>query len=183
MHLDDMKAAQRAIVAEGALGCALGILLALAHLWVWPVGVLGFVLIVLRAGQLRTAGRGFDRVQLFSALCVGCKLVYMALTGTNAAVVPHMALSVCQTLLIYALWQAFGHLCADGNGIGRAALCASLLYAAVTIAGNVLGFAGDLLPGLYLAVHSMALGFEALAAVLMAVCLFVKRRKCKENTI
>ena len=85
---------------------------------------------------------------------------------------------------MYALWQAFGRMCADGNGIGRAALCASMLCAALTIASNVLalGVVGGIQTVIYVAAQTMALGFEALAAVLLAAFLFVKRRKIKEDT-
>ncbi|MGM9613206.1 MAG: hypothetical protein ACI3XZ_06825 [Butyricicoccus sp.] len=185
MHIDDMKAPQRSQTADIARNCAVGMVLALVHHWVWLLGVLGFVLITLSAGKLSQSQPGFDRVQRFAGLCAGCKLVQMALSGMEIAVLAaSVLLPVFETLLVYALWQAFGRMCADGNGIGRAALCAAMLCAALTIASNVLalGAAGGLQTVVYVSAQAMALGFDALAAVLLAAFLFVKRRKIKEDT-
>lgn len=185
MHIDDMKAPQRLLTADIARNCAIGMVLALTHHWVWLLGVLGFVLITISAGKLSESQPGFDRVQRFAGLCAGCKLVQMALSGIEIAVLLcTVLLPVFETLLVYALWQAFGRMCADGNGIGRAALCASMLCAALTIASNVLalGVVGGIQTVIYVAAQTMALGFEALAAVLLAAFLFVKRRKIKEDT-
>lgn len=185
MHIDDMKAPQRAQAGESALYCAAGALLALAHHRMWLVGILGFVLIAMAAGRLRGSQPGFDRVQLLASLCAACKLVCMALSGIAPAVwLAGMLLPALGTLLVYALWQAFGRMCAPGNATGRAALCAQLLCAALTIASGLLalGVLGGLQATVYAAAQAMALGFEILAAVLLAAFLLVKRRKLKEDT-
>lgn len=96
-----------------------------------------------------------------------------------------LLLPVLEILLVYALWQAFGRMCADGNRIGRAALCAMLLCAALTAASNVLalGIVGGIQIEIYAAAQTMAFGFEALAVLLLAAFLIVKRQKLKEDTV
>lgn len=186
MHIDDMKAPQRAQLIEAAGHCIIGVVLALLHRWVWMLGILGFVLVTLSAGRLAAAQPGFGRVQRLAALCAGCKLVTMAMQGIEIAVwLGTLLLPVLEALLIYALWQAFGRMCADGNRIGRAALCAGMLCAALTAASNVLalGVVGGIQIEIYAAAQTMAFGFEALAALLLAAFLIVKRRKFKEDTV
>lgn len=186
MHIDDMKAPQRTQVAQTAGHCAIGALLALTHRWVWMTGILGFVLVTISAGRLAGKQPGFDRVQRLAALCAGCKLVTMAMQGIDLAVwIGTLLLPVLEILLVYALWQAFGRMCADGNRIGRAALCAMLLCAALTAASNVLalGIVGGIQIEIYAAAQTMAFGFEALAVLLLAAFLIVKRQKLKEDTV
>lgn len=181
MHIDDMAAEQRGTIAGAALDTAIGVALAALHPLHWLIGVLGFVLIAIVAARLRPIRKGFEEAQLCASLCAGCKVACMALDGTMVRLLFLMALPVLETLLVYALWQGFGRMCAEGNRIGRAALCAELLCAALAIAGTVLGLMGRLLPALSLTAHRMSLGFEALAAVLLAVFLLRKRQKIKED--
>ena len=97
-----------------------------------------------------------------------------------------LLLPVLEILLVYALWQAFGRMCADGNRIGRAALCAMLLCAALTAASNVLalGIVGGIQIEIYAAAQTMAFGFRRSPAVLLlAAFLIVKRQKLKEDTV
>lgn len=182
MHIDDMNAGQRKLAADAARGSAIGGLMAALHPVHWIIGVLGFVLIAIRANQMRALRPGFDRVQRYASLCAACKVVYMALRGTTAAVAVWMALPVLETLLAYALWQAFGRMCADGNKTGRSAICAALLCAGLTVACTGMGHLGLLLPVVYLTAHNMSLGFQTLAAILLAAFLLIKRRKLKEDT-
>lgn len=76
----------------------------------------------------------------------------------------------------------FGRMCADGNKTGRSALCAALLCAGLTVACTGMGHLGLLLPVVYLTAHNMSLGFQTLAAILLAAFLLIKRRKLKEDT-
>lgn len=184
MHIDDMDAEQRGQVATAARCMALGSILTILHPVHWLAGVLGFLLLALYAIRMRPLRPGFDRVQLFASLCAVIEVVYMALTGTVAAALVCFALPVLETLLVYAVWQAFGRMCADGNRLGRAALCATLLYTALMLSSTLLGLSifGGLQMPIYLIAQAMALAFHALGGALLAVFLLIKRRKIKEDT-
>ena len=168
MHIDDMDAEQRGQVATAARCMALGSILTILHPVHWLAGVLGFLLLALYAIRMRPLRPGFERVQLFASLCA---LVCFALP-------------VLETLLVYAVWQAFGRMCADGNCLGRAALCATLLYTALMLSSTLLGLSifGGLQMPIYLIAQAMALAFHALGGALLAVFLLIKRRKIKEDT-
>ena len=182
MHMDDMRAPQRALTAKMAGCCAAGAVLAPTHHQVWLLGVLGFVLIAVSAGRLRETQPGFDRVQQFAGLCALCKLVTMAFSGMTAARLGTALLPVFFLLLIYALWQAFGRMGAEGNGVGRAALTSGILCAALTLAENALALGNGLTAALDETVQWMTLGFEGLAALLLAAFLLMKRWRLKEET-
>lgn len=183
MHIKDMNSSQHEQVAQGALYTALGAALTLLHDRIWLVGVLGFVLIAMGAVRLRGSQPGFDRVQLFASLCAACKLVCMALSGLWLVTwLGAIALSVLQLLLVFAVWKAFGRMCADGNRLGRAALCAQLMSAALTLSSNLLGIVGGMQFALYEAAQAAAFGFACLAVLLLAAFLFIKRNQCKEDT-
>ena len=181
MHIDDMDAEQRGQVATAARCMALGSILTILHPVHWLAGVLGFLLLALYAIRMRPLRPGFDRVQLFASLCA---LVCLVLSSTVAAALVCFALPVLETLLVYAVWQAFGRMCADGNRLGRAALCATLLYTALMLSSTLLGLSifGALQMPIYLIAQAMALAFHALGGALLAVFLLIKRRKIKEVT-
>ncbi|WP_122789636.1 hypothetical protein [Intestinibacillus sp. Marseille-P6563] len=181
MHIDDMDAEQRGQVATAARCMALGSILTILHPVHWLAGVLGFLLLALYAIRMRPLRPGFDRVQLFASLCA---LVCLVLSSTVAAALVCFALPVLETLLVYAVWQAFGRMCADGNRLGRAALCATLLYTALMLSSTLLGLSifGGLQMPIYLIAQAMALAFHALGGALLAVFLLIKRRKIKEVT-
>ena len=181
MHIDDMDAEQRGQVATAARCMALGSILTILHPVHWLAGVLGFLLLALYAIRMRPLRPGFDRVQLFASLCA---LVCLVLSSTVAAALVCFALPVLETLLVYAVWQAFGRMCADGNRLGRAALCATLLYTALMLSSTLLGLSifGGLQMPIYLIAQAMALAFHALGGALLAVFLLIKRRKSKEVT-
>ena len=156
----------------------------LLHPVSWLVGILGYLLIVGGAARLRELAQpGFDKVQCFASLCILCRLVSMPLTGIPAAVLTHFAWAVLAVLLTYAVWQAFGRMCAEGNRIGRAALCAQILCAALHIVQLLLYI--NILDGFQPIIRQMtgwmARGFELLAALLLAVFLLVKQRTSKED--
>ena len=181
MHIDDMDAEQRGQVATAARCMALGSILTILHPVHWLAGVLGFLLLALYAIRMRPLRPGFDRVQLFASLCA---LVCLVLSSTVATALVCFALPVLETLLVYAVWQAFGRMCADGNRLGRAALCATLLYTALMLSSTLLGLSifGGLQMPIYLSAQAMALAFHALGGALLAVFLLIKRRKIKEDT-
>lgn len=181
MHIDDMDAEQRGQVATAARCMALGSILTILHPVHWLAGVLGFLLLALYAIRMRPLRPGFERVQLFASLCA---LVCLVLSSTVATALVCFALPVLETLLVYAVWQAFGRMCADGNRLGRAALCATLLYTALMLSSSLLGLGlfGGLQAPIYLAVQSIALAFHSLGGALLAVFLLIKRRKIKEDT-
>lgn len=181
MHIDDMDAEQRGQVATAARCMALGSILTILHPVHWLAGVLGFLLLALYAIRMRPLRPGFDRVQLFASLCA---LVCLVLSSTVAAALACFALPVLETLLVYAVWQAFGRMCADGNRLGRAALCATLLYTALMLSSTLLGLSifGGLQMPIYRIAQAMALAFHALGGALLAVFLLIKRRKIKEDT-
>lgn len=181
MHIDDMDAEQRGQVATAARCMALGSILTILHPVHWLAGVLGFLLLALYAIRMRPLRPGFERVQLFASLCA---LVCLVLSSTVATALVCFALPVLETLLVYAVWQAFGRMCADGNCLGRAALCATLLYTALMLSSTLLGLSifGGLQMPIYLIAQAMALAFHALGGALLAVFLLIKRRKIKEDT-
>ena len=181
MHIDDMDAEQRGQVATAARCMALGSILTILHPVHWLAGVLGFLLLALYAIRMRPLRPGFERVQLFASLCA---LVCLVLSSTVATALVCFALPVLETLLVYAVWQAFGRMCADGNRLGRAALCATLLYTALMLSSTLLGLSifGGLQMPIYRIAQAMALGFHALGGALLAVFLLIKRRKIKEDT-
>ena len=181
MHIDDMDAEQRGQVATAARCMALGSILTILHPVHWLAGVLGFLLLALYAIRMRPLRPGFERVQLFASLCA---LVCLVLSSTVATALVCFALPVLETLLVYAVWQAFGRMCADGNRLGRAALCATLLYTALMLSSTLLGLSifGGLQMPIYRIAQAMALAFHALGGALLAVFLLIKRRKIKEVT-
>ena len=183
MHIKDMNDSQHEQVAQCAVYTALGAALTLLQDRIWLVGVLGFVLIAMGAVRLRGSQPGFDRVQLFASLGAACKLVCMALSGLwLAAWLGAMVLGILQLLLVFAVWKAFGRMCADGNRLGRAALCAQLMSTALTLSSSLLGLAGFVQAGLYEAAQQTAFGFMCLAELLLVAFLFIKRNQCKEDT-
>ncbi len=185
MHIDDMKVPQKRLAAESALHCMIGTLLSLFLLRFWMIGVLGAVLIAMSAARMREQP-GFQRVQLFASLTAGWCVVCVAFIGMKfwrLNMVLWMVIPVLEVLLVYALWQAFGRMCADGNRIGRAALCAMLLCAALTLALYGMSLVYEIAPPIYWTVLRVEKGFNLLAVLLLAAFLIVKRRKLKEDTV
>ncbi len=184
MHIEDMTPSQRQLVCHMAAYCAAGAVLTALHSVIWLLGIVGYVLIATSAGRLRETQPGFDQVQLYAGLCAACKLVCMALSGIDLITwLGSMLLPVLMVLLIYALWHAYGRMCADGNRVGRAALVAQMLCAALAIASNVLnlGIFGGMLAIVYTMAQWMSFGFEVLAAVLTAAFILIKRHNRKEE--
>lgn len=184
--MDEKNEAPKAQLSDCACHMALGAVMVLLHDRIWPLGVLGFVLIAISAGKLRDSRAGFDRVQLFAGLCAACKLVTMAVSGIAVGVwIGSMLLPVLVLLLIYALRCAFGAQTAGENRISLAALIAQLLSTALALASNILalGVVGGMQISVYVAAQMASVVLEWLAIVLIVIFLLVKRRKSKEETV
>lgn len=183
MNLLDMDGAQRQRVGIAARSCAIGTVLGAFYPLHWLIGILGFMLVAIRARQLRDLP-GFDWVQWFASLCAIGALVSRALSGIwLISWLLAMVLPVLQLLLIDRLRRAFGRMCPDGNRAGLCALCAAILCTALAVASNllVLGALGGMQWKIYMAAQAISFGLGVLAALLLAVCLLLKLRKSKED--